>query len=100
MDELDRMALEAEKFNKKNLDKKKIEIDKKVEEFDFRTLLDAVELLFELRAKRQKSIKDQALIDIIEKILSEEPFEYKDEDYILTAYKKNPGSPVMKKKSW
>lgn len=87
MDDLDRMAAEAEKFNKRSLDRKKEELKKKVEGFQFKTLLDAVELLFELRAKRVKTVKDLSLIKIIENVLMEEPFEYKDEDYILSAYR-------------
>jgi hypothetical protein len=86
MDELERMAQEAENFNRVSLDKKKAELQKELKYYDFKNLLDAVELLFELRAKREKSVKDYSLIKIIEDILREEPFEYMDEDYILQAY--------------
>ncbi|HBM75605.1 MAG TPA: hypothetical protein DD429_08635 [Clostridiaceae bacterium] len=86
MDDLDRMAAEAKKYNKRSLDKKKHELQKKVEEFEFKTLLDAVEFLFELRAKRIKTLKDEKLIKIIENVLRNEPFEYRDEDYILSSY--------------
>lgn len=98
MDDLDKMAAEAEKYTKANLAKKKNELNKEIETFEFKTLLDAVELLFELRAKREKSIKDITLIDIIEKVLEEEPFEYKDEDYILSAFKDTSGEHRNSKK--
>ncbi|KPU43054.1 hypothetical protein OXPF_33040 [Oxobacter pfennigii] len=87
MDELERMAQQAEKYSKADLDLKKAEILDEVEDYEFKTLLDAAEALFEIRAKRKKSIKDLALIKIIEHILKEEPFEYMDEDFILMAYK-------------
>lgn len=87
MDELERMIRESQKFTKENLDREKIKIQQKTENYEFKNLLDAVELLFELRAKREKSVKDQALIDIIEGILKEQPFEYMDEDFILSVYK-------------
>ena len=87
MDDLDRMIKESEKFSSSNLHKKQIEIEDRVKDYEFKNLLDAVELLFELRAKREKSIKDERLIRIIEDVLKEEPFEYMDEDYILATYK-------------
>lgn len=87
MDDLERMILEAEKFNRQDLDKKKVQLQKKADDYEFKTLLDAVELLFELRAKREKEEKDKELIRIIECILSEEPFQYADEDFILITYK-------------
>jgi len=101
MDELERMAMAAEKFNRQNLDKKKTELMEEIKDYEFKTLLDAVELLFELRAKREKSIKDQELINIIEGILKEEPFEYMDEDFILAAYKsKQENMFNNRKKKW
>ncbi|HBM79395.1 MAG: hypothetical protein QME45_13565 [Clostridiales bacterium] len=87
MDEFDKMLRESKKFTKLNLDKKKRKLKKEVEEYEFKNLYDAVEFLFELRAKREKSIKDKTLIKIIEQILKDEPFEYRDEDYILEQYK-------------
>lgn len=97
MDELERMLQEAEKYNRINLDKKKAEVLEEIKDYEFRNLLDAVELLFELRAKREKSIKDQTLIKIIEQVLREEPFEYMDEDYILSSYKDNCIKPNKRK---
>lgn len=87
VNELERMLRESQKFTKQNLDRKKEKIRQETENYRFKNLLDAVELLFELRAKRVKSVKDHALIDIIEGILQEQPFEYMDEDFILSAYK-------------
>lgn len=87
MDDLERMIQEAEKFNRQDLDKKKAQIEKRVDDYEFKTLLDAVKLLFELKAKREKKEKDKELIRIIEHILDEEPFEYADEDFILITYK-------------
>lgn len=101
MDELERMAMDAERFDRQNLDKKKTELMEEIKDYEFRTLLDAVELLFELRAKREKNIKDQELINIIEGILKEEPFEYMDEDFILAAYKNRQVDIYkFKKKKW
>lgn len=101
MDELERMLKDADKYSRSNLDKKKSEILEEVKNYEFRNLFDAVELLFELRAKREKSIKDQELIKIIEGILKEEPFEYMDEDYILSTYKENYShGNVIRKKPW
>jgi hypothetical protein len=87
MDDFERMIRESEKFNKDNLDRKKAQIEAEVKNYEFKTLLDAVELLFELRAKREKSIKDQALIKIIEEELREQPFQYMDEDFILSEHR-------------
>lgn len=95
MDEFDQMLQQAENFNKTNLDKKKVALQKQLNYYEFKNLLDVVELLFELRAKREKSIKDHSLITIIQDILHEEPFEYMDEDYILEAYKSY--SPITNK---
>lgn len=89
MDDLERMAKESEKFSHSNLEKKKNKLQNEVKNYEFKTMLDAVELLFELRAKREKSIKDQNLIAIIEGVLSEQPFEYPDEDFILSSYKES-----------
>lgn len=89
MDDFERMIQEAEKFSKEEMDKKKHKIDNKVKDYEFKTLLDAVELLYELRAKRERKEKDRELIEIIEGILKEEPFQYEDEDFILFAYKSN-----------
>lgn len=100
MDELEKMAREAEKYSRANLEKKKAEILNETKNYEFKTLLDAVELLFELRAKREKSIKDQALIKIIEQVLKEEPFEYMDEDFILSAFNSNYGDTGRKRKSF
>lgn len=87
MDELERMIQEADKFSRQNLDKKKAQLEKEADCYEFKTLLDAVELLFELRAKREKKEKDKELIRIIEELLRNEPFQYADEDYILIAHK-------------
>lgn len=87
MDDFERMLQEAEKYSRQNLDKKKVQLEKQVDNYEFKTLLDAVEFLFELRAKREKEQKDKELIRIIEGVLSEEPFQYPDEDFILIAYK-------------
>jgi hypothetical protein len=87
MDDFERMIRESEKFNKDNLDRKKAQIQAEVRNYEFKNLLDAVELLFELRAKREKSIKDQALIKIIEEELREQPFQYMDEDFILSEHR-------------
>jgi hypothetical protein len=87
MDDFERMIQEAEKFSKQNLDKKKVQLEKQVDNYEFKTLLDAVEFLFEHRAKREKEQKDKELIKIIEGVLREEPFQYSDEDFILIAYK-------------
>lgn len=89
MDNFERMLKEAGKFNRVNIEKKKMKVQREVKDYEFKNLLDAVELLFELRAKREKSIKDQTLINIIEGLLKEEPFEYMDEDFILASYKDN-----------
>jgi hypothetical protein len=87
MDDFERMIRESENFNKDNLDRKKAQIEAEVRNYEFKNLLDAVELLFELRAKREKSIKDQALIKIIEEELREQPFQYMDEDFILSEHR-------------
>lgn len=89
MDDLERMIKESEKFTRSNLERKKVKLKNEVKNYEFKNLLDAVELLFELRAKREKSIKDQNLIAIIEGVLMEQPFEYPDEDFILSAYKES-----------
>lgn len=89
MDDLERMLKESEKFSHSNLERKKVKLQNEVKNYEFKTLLDAVEFLFELRAKRVKSIKDQNLISIIEGVLAEQPFEYPDEDFILAAYKES-----------
>lgn len=89
MDDLERMLKESEKFSRTNLDRKRAELEHQVKNYEFKNLLDAVELLFELRAKREKSIKDQNLIIILEGILKEQPFQYPDEDFILSAYKES-----------
>lgn len=100
VDDLEKLIHDSEKYNKSNLDKKKEKLIKEAEEFEFKNLLDIVELLFELRAKREKSIKDKKLIEIIEDVLIEEPFQYKDEDYILSAFSEADynKSPYYKKK--
>lgn len=87
MDDLERMIQEAEKFNRQDLDKKRLQLEREVNDYEFKSLLDAVELLIELKAKREKKQKDMELIRIIEKVLSDEPFEYPDEDFILITYK-------------
>lgn len=89
MDDLERMIKESEKFSHSNLEKKKAKLQKEVKNYEFKNLLDGVELLFELRAKREKSIKDQNLISIIEGVLREQPFEYPDEDFILSSFKES-----------
>jgi hypothetical protein len=98
MDDFERMLKEAEKFSRQNLDKKKVQIDREVENYEFKTLLDAVELLFELRAKREKKEKDKELIKILEGLLREEPFEYADEDFILISYKNYFDDEIKNKK--
>lgn len=87
MDDLERMIEDSKMFNKRELDIKRQKIERDSAEYDFKTLLDAVELLYELRAKRQKEEKDKELISIIEGVLKEEPFEYEDEDFILISHK-------------
>jgi len=87
MDDLERMIEDSKMFNRQELDKKRQKIEKNAAEYDFKTLLDAVELLYELRAKREKKEKDKELINIIEGVLKEEPFEYEDEDFILISHK-------------
>jgi hypothetical protein len=100
MDDLERMAREAEKFDRASYEKKKKRNAEEVRDYEFRTLLDAVELLFELRAKREKSIKDTTLIKIIENALKEEPFEYMDDDFILSAFQENSNQIYKRKKRW
>lgn len=99
MDDLDRMIKESEKFSSSNLHRKQIEIEDRVKDYEFKNLLDAVEFLFELRAKREKSVKDERLIRIIEDVLKEEPFEYMDEDYILAANKNNTDISIKRNQS-
>lgn len=91
VDELERMAIDAKKFTRSNLEKKRNKILNEVQDYEFKTLLDAAELLFELRTKRHPTEKDCELIKIVEEVLKNEPFEYEDEDYILIAYKRKSG---------